>query len=122
LDRHSGNTVRREQVERSQEKVKGADIIGAVRVRIEQLSQQEKLKEMGQKIYAEFKDVFEDLPHVDKLSNEIHCEIKLKDTQKTISTRSYTCPQKYREAWQVLIKQHLDTVWRSKGFPCSLAK
>jgi hypothetical protein len=48
------------------------------------------------------------LPHVDKLSDKIHCQIKLKDANKSLATRSYSCPRKYREAWQTLIQQHLD--------------
>ena len=56
----------------------------------------------------EYKDVFDPLPHYDDLSDEIHCRVILKDASKTITTQSYSCPRKYREAWKTLIQQHLD--------------
>ena len=34
--------------------------------------------------------------------------IKLKDAAKTITTQSYSPPQKYKEAWAPLIQEHLD--------------
>jgi len=52
--------------------------------------------------------VFDPLPHYDDLSDEIHCRVILKDVSKTITTRSYSCPRKYRDAWKTLIQQHLD--------------
>jgi hypothetical protein len=81
----AGNALHCNAIENRGEKVRTRDVIGAVRNRIEQLGQQEKPQDLGKRIYTEFIDVFEDLPHVEKLSNEIHCEIKLKDAQKMIS-------------------------------------
>lgn len=34
--------------------------------------------------------------------------IMLKDASKTITTRTYSCPRKYHDAWKTLIQQHLD--------------
>jgi hypothetical protein len=48
--------------------------------------------------------------HIEKLSNEIHCQIKLKDANRTLVTCSYSCPRKYQDAWKMLI-QHLDSGW-----------
>jgi hypothetical protein len=56
----------------------------------------------------EFKDVFEPIPHVEKLPKDIQACINLKDASKTIATRTYTCPCKFREAWKTLIQQHLN--------------
>jgi hypothetical protein len=41
----------------------------------------------------------------------------LKNAEQTIKTRTYTCPHKFREAWQTLIQQHLDTgrIWPSSS-------
>jgi hypothetical protein len=67
---------------------------------IESLAAQDKLQ---------FADVFTPIPHLDSLLTDVYCCIKLKDPSKTITTRSYSTPRKYREAWKTLIQQHLDT-------------
>jgi hypothetical protein len=54
------------------------------------------------------KDIFEPIPHLDELSTDVHCHIQLKDASKTVSTRSYSTPRKYKEVWATLIQQHLD--------------
>ena len=82
--------------------------IGAVRSRIEVLAHTEHLKQLGVELKNEFSDVFEPLPHVNRLSTEIFCKIELKDCTKKIESRTYGCPRKYREAWKTLIQQHLD--------------
>ena len=55
----------------------------------------------------EFREIFEPIPHVEQLPTDVQAQIKLIDPQKTIKSRSYPCPQKYRDAWQTLIQQHL---------------
>ncbi len=62
---------------------------------------------MGEDIKAEYKDVFEPINHVDDLPTEVTCSIKLKNADKQIASRSYSCPRKYRQAWKDLIDQHL---------------
>ena len=52
--------------------------------------------------------MFDPLPHYDDLSDDVYCKINLKDAGKTIASRSYSCPRKYREAWKTLIQQHLE--------------
>jgi hypothetical protein len=42
------------------------------------------------------------------LPTDVYCRIKLKDASKTITTRTYTSPRKFKEAWATLIQQHLD--------------
>ena len=56
----------------------------------------------------EFKDIFSPIPHYKDLPTDFYCRIILKDASKTVSTRSYGTPCKYREAWATLIQQHLD--------------
>jgi hypothetical protein len=86
----------------------GIDVIVAICEQIEILANKAKLIEWGDKLHAEFKDVFDPLPHYDELLNEIHCKINLKDALLTIKTHSYSCPRKYRDGWKTLIQQHLD--------------
>jgi len=90
------------------ENVKPVDIIAAVRLRIEVLAAQEELQKLGDQMKCEFKDVFSEIPHIDELPTDVYCCIKLKDASKSVQTRTYSTPRKYREAWAVLIKQHLD--------------
>ncbi|KIL54140.1 hypothetical protein M378DRAFT_93078, partial [Amanita muscaria Koide BX008] len=63
---------------------------------------------MDRQLRAEFKEIFEPIPHVDVLPDEVLARIVLKDPAKTIATRSYACPRKYREAWRLLIEKHLE--------------
>jgi len=56
-----------------------------------------------------YKEIFEPIPHADKLPNEIVAEIHIKNAEKMIKSHSYLSPRKYKEAWQILIQQHLDT-------------
>jgi hypothetical protein len=53
----------------------------------------------------EFHAVFEPIPHYEKLPTDVLAEIKL--TKKTIKSRNYPCPRKYKDAWHTLIQQHL---------------
>ena len=44
----------------------------------------------------------------DILPMDVYCRIKIKDATKTITTQTYSSPQKYWEAWQALIQSHKD--------------
>jgi hypothetical protein len=82
--------------------------IAAVRTWLECLSASKKLQQLGLKLVDDFKDIFQPIPHVDMLPNDVLCEIKVKDASRTIKSRSYTTPHKYRDAWKILIQEHLD--------------
>ena|ERR1700677_3943781 len=69
---------------------------------------QEQLNHLSEAVKEKYKDVFSPIPHLDDLSTDIYCHIKLKDTSKTFATQSYSTPHEYKEAWAELIKQHLD--------------
>ena len=57
---------------------------------------------------TDYCDIFKEIPHLDELPTDVYCRIHLKDASQTIKTCSYSTPRKYRDAWQILIKQHLD--------------
>jgi hypothetical protein len=59
-------------------------------------------------IKVDYADVFAPIPHIDELPTDVYCRIQLKDAYKTISTRTYSTPRKYKDAWATLIQQHLD--------------
>ena len=88
--------------------VRKFDVIGAVRVRLEELAAQDQLKRMGNEVLTKYKPVFEPIPHVDNLPTDVWCRIKIKDASKTITTRTYSSPRKYREAWKTLLQSHED--------------
>lgn len=56
----------------------------------------------------EFVDIFSEIPHLDELPTDVYGQIKLKGMSKTVQMCTYSTPHKYREAWAILIKQHLD--------------
>ena len=84
------------------------DVIAAIRDTIESIALTEQLKAHGDKIKKDFKPIFEPIPHVNNLPRDYLAHIKLKEAECTIINRTYTCPQKYKEAFQVLIQQHQD--------------
>lgn len=70
---------------------------------IAKLNLSEKMREMEVDLRPEFKHIFEPIPHVDRLPTDVIARIKLKDSSKTITTRSYALPKKYTEAWGILL-------------------
>jgi hypothetical protein len=88
--------------------VKPLNVAAMVKERIEILALQEKFGSLEKDFLSEFKDVFEPLPHVDKLPQNVMARIKLKNAEQTIKTHTYACPRKFCKAWQTLIQQHLD--------------
>ena len=72
------------------------------------MAAQEKLDKLSDNVKKKYVDVFSRIPHVDKLPKDVFAWIQLKDANKTIMTRSYSTPRKYKEAWAILIQQHLD--------------
>jgi len=84
------------------------DVVAAVRGCIESLAVADALIRHEQKLKSEFKPIFEPIPHVNDLPQDVIVEIHIKNAEKTIKTCTYPSPQKYKEAWQILIQQHLD--------------
>ena len=102
------------------EEVKDFDVAGAIRDHLEVLVAQEQLDSWEKKLKAEYKKIFEPIPHADELPRDVVAEIHIKNAEKTIKSRSYPSPRKYKEAWQILIKQHLDAGRiRPSSSPCA---
>jgi hypothetical protein len=90
------------------EDVRPPEPVAAMRQRIEQLTAIEQLNRLSDAVKTKYSDVFEAIPHLNELPSDVYCRIKLKDATKTITSRSYATPRKYKEAWSTLIRQHLD--------------
>jgi len=90
------------------EQIKEFDVAGAVCKHIDILIAQEQLKMQETKLKMEYKAIFEPIPHAHELPHDIVVEIHIKNAEKTIKLCPYPPPWKYKEAWQILIQQHLD--------------
>lgn len=91
------------------EPVKPFDMVAAVQEHIECLAIIDHCSKLEVDIKKSYEDIFQPLPHVDEMPDKVTCKIELKNAEKSITSRSYACPCKFRQAWQTLIKQHLDT-------------
>ena len=59
------------------------------------------------KLKKEFESTFGPVPHFNDLPTEFEAHIKFIDLCKTIKTRNYPCPRKFKDTWGMLIEQHL---------------
>ncbi len=94
-----------------------APITAAICDHIESLAYLQKLKDLNDNVKSDYADIFTPIPHVDEMPKEVTCIIKLKEANKSIVTRSYTSPKKFKDAWSTLISQHLDAshIWPSSS-------
>jgi hypothetical protein len=99
---------RRCKIQHLMEEPRPIDALAAIRLRIESLTAQEQLDRLSDEVKKKYAKVFEPIPHIDELPTDVYCRIQLKDAYKKISTRLYSTPHKYKEAWSTLIQQHLD--------------
>ena len=83
--------------------------IAFIKNTIVKLASQNELSSLENKIKFEFQSIFDPIPHIDKLPPHEPARIHLKNAYKKISTRSYTCPKQFKEAFSVLIQQRLDS-------------
>ena len=81
----------------------------AVRVHVETFAAQEQLSKLSDAVKTKYSKVFNPILHIDELLTEVYCRIKLKDASKMITTRTYSSPRKFKDAWATLIQQHLDS-------------
>lgn len=82
--------------------------IVVVRSWIEQLVSEEVLRQKGEDMINEYRDIFpSDIPDTDKLPDDVLMKIKLRNNVKPMVARAYSCPKKYRDGWKTLIEQHL---------------
>ena len=49
------------------------DVVGAVQKRIELLTAQEQLNQLGDAVKVKYKDIFEPIPHLDELPTDVYC-------------------------------------------------
>ena len=89
------------------EKIKPVNVTAAVRHSIENLTAKIKLENLGCKLTVDFKDVFEPIPRVNQLPDDVYCTIQLKDAAQKITSRSYSTLWKYCETWETSIDQHV---------------
>jgi hypothetical protein len=89
------------------EPIKPLDKLETIKTRICTIINDEICKRKQEKLMKEFHAVFEPIPHYEKLPTDVLAEIKLIDPKKTIKSRNYPCPRKYKDAWHTLIQQHL---------------
>jgi hypothetical protein len=66
-------------IDSSLERPAELDIVGAVRQRIETLALEDSLRKEEASIMEEFHDLFEPIPHVNRLPTDCLAEIHLKD-------------------------------------------
>ena len=90
------------------EKVKDFNVAGAICDCIDVLVSQEKMASQEATLKTEYEDIFEPIPHANELPRDVVAEIQIKNAEKTIKSRSYPSPQKCKEAWRILIQQHLN--------------
>jgi hypothetical protein len=83
--------------------------LAAIHNRIASLSLENELTKRNDALRKEFAAVFEPLPHVDELPTQPRARIRLKNPDHCIKSHNYPCPQKWKDAWHVLLQQHLDT-------------
>ena len=84
------------------------NVAGAIREQIELLASKEKLQKLETELRTDFREVFEPIPHVSELPTDVFTSIHLKNAEQTIKSHLYPSPCKYKEAWSILIQQHLD--------------
>jgi len=82
--------------------------LAAVRVCVEQLALAATLDKLDVEFKECFADRFSELPHTDDLPKDIYHHVKLKDANQIVTCKGYGCLWKYKEAWGILIQQHLD--------------
>ena len=89
------------------ESIKPFDKLKAIKSHICSVINNEILRRKEDLLIKKFSKIFQPIPHYDNLPTDVEAQIKLIDPSKPIRTRNYPCPRKYKEAWHMLIQQHL---------------
>ena len=84
------------------------NFISSILHRIKTLDVEASMALMETNLRKSFSKVFQPIPHIDELPLEPLARITLIDAEKMIKTRNYPCPRKWKDAWYVLLQQHLD--------------
>ena len=70
-----------------------ANVIAAVKERLQTLAHWDSMQQRDVNLHEEFKAVFKPIPHVDDLPTNVYAEIRVNDSSKLSSTHTYACPQ-----------------------------
>jgi hypothetical protein len=89
------------------EKITLFNPIALIKDRIEYLATQEQLSKLDSDVKQDYYQIFQPIPHVDLLPDHEPARIHLKEAYKKISTRNYSCPRQYKEAFAILIQQRI---------------
>ena len=84
------------------------NFIASILHRISTLNIESTMINLENNLRKSFTKVFEQIPHVNELPLQPLARITLKDAEKVIKTRNYPCLRKWKDAWYVLLQQHLD--------------
>ena len=85
------------------------NFIASINDTIRRLASKQELLALETKLKDEFHQIFRPIPHISLLPDHEPARIHLKDAYKKITTRSYSCPRQYKEAFAALIQQRLDS-------------
>ena len=78
--------------------------LAVIRTTIESLAFQAKLKQHENNARTLFADVFEPVPHLDRLPiSDSVMQIELKDNKRFVQKRSYTVPKHYKNAMDKIL-------------------
>ena len=95
--------------EQRSEPVLATNVITAVSAAIEFIASKERLAKLEINLKSEFREIFEPIPHVSQLPTKNMARIEIDNAYRTLSSRSYPCPRKYKDAFSKLIQQRLDS-------------
>ncbi len=85
------------------------NMVATIQQRIDVLAMLDILAKENDQMRTRFADIFpDDIPHINELPTDVYHRFRLKDPNTVIARRQYKCPKKYREAWKVLLQQHLN--------------
>jgi hypothetical protein len=91
------------------DKIPSFNPVASILKTIELLASKEHLQKLNSDLKDGFKQIFEPIPHIDDLPPHKPARIHLRDAYKKIASRSYPCPQQYKEAFATLIQKCLDS-------------
>ena len=80
-----------------------------VKTQIVTLTCKDKLCNLNAEFKEMFHNRFDEIPHTNRLPTTVYHRLPMKDTQARITCQGYSTPRKYKDAWDTLIKEHLDT-------------
>ncbi|KAF8226263.1 hypothetical protein L208DRAFT_1302578, partial [Tricholoma matsutake] len=83
-----------------------------IRPLIKELASIKILNTLDGKFKAKYADCFPmDIPHATELPSDVYHHIKIKPGSPILVGQAYSCPQKYRDGWKMLIEQHSKAEW-----------